>query len=91
LPPQPARIHSFVYVCGPDEVCELSQSFGFLKLLLDARVPASAEELAAAYLRQASQVHQDPRAFLVSAAKEVAILLHGQLDRLNAILRRIKE
>ena len=91
LPPQPARIHSFVYVCEPGEVRDFSQSFDFLKLLLDARVPASAEELVAACLRQASQAHQDPRTFLVSAAKEVAILLSGQLDRLNAILRRMKE
>ena len=90
LPPQPARIHSFVYVCEPDEVREFSRSFDFLRLLLDARVPASAEELVAACLRQASQAHQDPRTFLVSAAKEVVILLNGQLDSLNAILRRIK-
>src|SRR3990172_1049683 len=54
LPPKPARIHSFVYQCSPDEVKEFGQSFDFLNLLLNARLPVSPEELAAASLRQIS-------------------------------------
>jgi len=91
LPAKPARIHSFVYLCSADEVREFSQSFDFLNLLLNARLPVSADELIAASLRQMSQVHEDRHAFLVAAGKELAILLSGQFNQLKAILGRIKE
>jgi hypothetical protein len=90
LPPKPARIHSFVYLCSPEEVKEFSQSFDFLNILLTARLPVPPEELIAACLRQMSQVYEDRRAFLVAAGKELAILLSGQFNQLKAILERIK-
>ena len=90
LPPKPARIHSFVYQCQPDEAREFSQSFDFLNILLNAHLPVSADELIAACLRQMSQVHEDPHAFLVPAGKELAILLSGELNRLKAILGRLR-
>ena len=90
LPPQPARIHSFVYLCSPDEVREFGQSFDFLNILLNANLPVPAEELVGAALRQMSRAHKDPRAFLVAAGKELAILLSGNLNQLKAILGRIK-
>jgi len=90
LPPQPARIHSFVYQCSPQEVREFGQSFDFLNILLNANLPVPAEELVGAALRQMSRAHKDPRAFLVAAGKELAILLSGNLNQLKAILGRIK-
>ncbi|MFC1985209.1 hypothetical protein ACFLUW_02270 [Chloroflexota bacterium] len=90
LPPKPARIHSFVYLCSPDEVKEFSQSFDFLNILINARLPVSVEELVAASLRQMSVVYEDPSAFLVAAGKELAVLFSGELNRLKAILGRIK-
>ncbi len=90
LPPTPARIHSFVYLCSPDEVREFSQSFDFLNILINARLPVSTEELVAAALRQMSQVHEDPHAFLVAAGKELAILLGSEFNRLKSILGKIK-
>jgi len=90
LPPKPARIHSFVYQCSPDEVKEFSQSFDFLNILINAHLPVSVEELVSACLRQMSQVYEDRRAFLVTAGKELAILLSGNLNQLKAILGRIK-
>ncbi len=91
LPPKPARIHGFVYLCSPDEVREFSQSFDFLNLLLSAHLPVSADELIAACLRLMCQVQEDRHAFLVKAGKELAILLGGELNHLKAILGRIKE
>ncbi len=91
LPPKPARIHSFVYLCSPDEVKEFSQSFDFLNLLINAHLPVSTDELVAACLRQMSQVYEDRHTFLVAAGKELAILLSGQFNQLKAILGRIKE
>ncbi len=90
LPPTPARIHSFVYQCPPDEVKEFSQSFDFLNIIINARLPVSTEELIAAALRQMSQVYEERQTFLVAAGKELAVLLSGNLNQLKAILGRIK-
>lgn len=91
LPPKPARIHSFVYLCSPDEVKEFGQSFDFLNLLINTHLPVPVEELIAASLRQMSKVYEDPHAFLVAAGKELAILLGGEFNRLKAILGRMKK
>ncbi len=91
LPPKPARIHGFVYLCSPEEVKEFSQSFDFLNMLINAHLPISLDELVAASLRQMSQVYEDRHTFLVAAGKELAILLSGQFNQLKAILGRIKE
>ena len=90
LPPKPARIHSFVYLCPTPEMKEFSQSLQFLNILLNTHLPVSPEELIAACLRQMSQAHEDPRAFLVKAGKELAVSLGSNLNQLKAILERIK-
>ena len=90
LPPQPARIHAFVYRCQPGEVREFSQPFDFLNILLNTRLPIPTDELIAASLRQMSQTHEDPHAFLVAAGKELATLLSGQYQQLKSILGRLK-
>jgi len=91
LPPKPARIHGFVYQCTPAEVMEFGGSFDFLNIILNAHLPVPTEELVAASLRQMSQAHEDPHDFLVAAGKELAILLSGNLNQLNAILGRIRQ
>ena len=90
LPPRPARIHGFVYRCGDGEIKEFGQEYGFLNILVNAHLPVSTEELVAAALRQMSQAQEDPRAFLVGAGKELAVLLGGQFHQLNAILGRLQ-
>jgi len=91
LPPKPARIHSFVYLCSPDEVKEFGKSFDFLNMLINAHLPVPIDELIAACLRQMSQVYEDRQAFLVAAGKELAILLSGEFNQLKAILGRIRQ
>ncbi len=88
LPPRPAKVHSFVYLCPTEEVAQFSQSFDFLSILVNAK--GQADELIAAWLRHAAQAQPDPRAFLVRAGKELAVLLAGEVSRLDTILRRIK-
>ena len=90
LPPQPARIHGFVYLCSPEEVRGFSQSFGFLNILINAHPPVSADELISACLRQMSRVYEDRHAFLVAAGKELAILLSSDFGQLKAILGRVQ-
>ena len=91
LPPKPARIHGFVYLCPPEEVKEFSRSFDFLNILLNTHLSVPADELIAACLRQMSQVYEDRHTFLVTAGRELAILLGGNFNQLKAILERIKE
>jgi len=91
LPPKPARIHGFVHLCSPDEIKGFSQSFDFLNILINTHLPVSTEELIAASLRQMSDAHEDGRAFLVAAGKELAVLLSGDFRRLRAILGRIRQ
>jgi hypothetical protein len=89
LPPRPPRVHSFVYLCEGEEVHRFTQSLDFLPILLGTRVGA-VDEVVSACLRQASCAHSDRRIFLIKAGKELSVLLSGDLNRLNAILRRIR-
>jgi hypothetical protein len=91
LPPAPARIHSFVYLCPTEEVREFSQSLTFLNILLGSNLPVSVEELVGALLRQMSQAYDDRRAFLLAAGKELAVMFSHDFNRLKAILGRIRE
>jgi hypothetical protein len=90
LPPQPARLHGFVYLCQPDEVKEFSQSLGFLNILANAALPAAPEEVMAAVLRQMAAAQDDPRAFLVAGGKELAGLYSNDFMRLKNILGRLQ-
>ena len=89
LPPRPPRVHSFVYLCEGDEVRRFTRSLDFLPILLSTRAGA-VDEIVSACLRQASCAHNDKHVFLVKAGKELAVLLSSDLNRLNAILRRIR-
>ena len=90
LPPQPARIHSFVHQCPPEEIKEFSQSMAFLNILLIHPLPLPTDEIIAACLRPMSRVHEDPNAFLVAAGKELAILLSGEFKQLKNILDKVR-
>jgi len=90
LPPRPACIHSFVYLCLLEEVEDFSQSLDFLSLLVETNLPMFPDEVIAACLRYFSKAHKDGQAFLVKAGKELALLLGGELKRLNSILRKLK-
>ncbi len=90
LPPEPARIHGFVYLCPPQEVKDFSQSLDFLNLMLNASLPIPKDELISACLRQMSQVQEDSRRFLVTAGRELAGRLSGDFDQLRAILERMR-
>jgi hypothetical protein len=90
LPPRPVRIHSFVYECADEEILEFSSSFDFLNILINSGLPVPVEEIVAASLRRMSQVYDDPRRFLVSAGKELAVLMGTDFSRLRSVLNKIK-
>lgn len=88
LPPLPARIHSFVYLCEQLEKRKFALSMDFLSLLVKA--PQGSDELTAACLRSLGVSQEDSRSFLVSGGKELSRLLAGEPQRLNAILKRMQ-
>ena len=88
LPPSPPRIHAFVSLCTAAELRRLSDSLDFLPGVLAAPV-ASPDDVAAAFLRQAADVHDDREAFLVAAGRDLAALLGTQIPRLNSLLKRL--
>jgi hypothetical protein len=89
LPPYPARIHGFVYLCPAEEVQEFSKSLSFLNILISAVLPLPTEEIIPAALRQMSATHEESRAFLMAAGKELANLLSADFPRLKNILGRL--
>jgi len=91
LPRRPARLHAFVHSCAPDEVAGFAERLDFLPTLLGGAAGAPADELVAACVREASAARGHDRAFLVRSGKELAVLLAMDLNRLSAVLRRLRQ
>ncbi|MDA1035882.1 MAG: hypothetical protein O3B65_03245 [Chloroflexi bacterium] len=91
LPPLPPRIHTFLYTCDTQEVRAFfgdgTPHLDFMSLLLASY--SNTDDVLAATLRQAAVAFDDPRSFLVDASKAVAVLLTGDVMRVNAIVRRL--
>jgi hypothetical protein len=90
LPPQPPMSLVKIVNCTPDELVAFTDRFDYFRLVLESR-DALADELLAANLRQAATARGDGgRGFLVDAGRELARMLAMDLQRLDAILRRIR-
>jgi hypothetical protein len=89
MPPRPARLHGFVYLCQADEIKEFTKSFSFLTILANASLLTAPEEVLAAALRQMTAAQEDGRAFLVAGGKELAGLFSNDFIKLKNILGRI--
>ncbi len=88
LPPQPARIHSFVHRCDDRIVQDFTRTDDYLRCILSSgHLPA--DQLIPAALRTAHKANGSSPEYLVRAGKELARLLHDDYDRLGAILRRV--
>jgi len=87
LPPQPARIHSFVHLCSEEEVCDFTDTDDYLRSILNtSSVPT--DELLIAALRQTLRAHDNASAYLVRMGKELSRLLGDDYDRLRSVIRR---
>jgi hypothetical protein len=91
LPPQPPMSLVEIVTCTPAELLAFTERFDYFRLVLESRDPL-ADELLAAHLRQAAAARGEDagRGFLVDAGRELARLLAMDLQRLDAILRRIR-
>lgn len=88
LPPQPARIHSFVRLCDEAEVRACTETDEFMRCIYNgARTPT--DDLLIATLRHAIRARQGDRAYLVRMGKDLSRLLRDDYDRLSSVMRRL--
>lgn len=90
LPQNTAPIHGFIYFCTLEEIRKFTKRLDYLKLLIDADLPVSGDEIIAASVRYAGQAYTDQLNFFIRAGREIATLLCGDTARLNAILKRLR-
>ena len=88
LPSLPPDLHSFVFLCDDADLAVFGADFGWLRLLLDERSPAS-DTAIANVLRQAANTRTDSRKLLLDAGKALATELSGDPLRLRALLREV--
>lgn len=89
FPPYTARLHSFVFLCEKEETRELAQNYDFLNMLLSS--DSRQDQVIVACLRQMAETCPNPHAFLLGAGKRLAQSLGREVERLNYLLRSIKD
>lgn len=90
LPAQPPITLDEVVTCDQAEVCQFTERYGFLRLVLEAR-DAPCQELLAASIRLARDARPEAqqRDFVLSCGRELARLLASDGARLEDVLRRM--
>lgn len=89
LPPRPAQVHDFVYLCTPAQVQAATSGMDFLRLLAGvSTVPA--DELLAAAVRQAGAASEHKDRFWIEAGQALAQLFREDYDRLLHVLKKVK-
>ena len=88
LPSLPPDLHSFVFLCDAGDLTVFGNDFGWLRLGLEERSPAS-DTAIANLLRQAAHSSTDSRRFLLGAGKALATELSGEPLRMRALLREV--
>ena len=93
LPPHPAGVHDFVYLCTQDDVRRLGRPYDFLRTLVrnpDTSVPI--DDLVVAVLSYVYEAHggrHGGEEELVAAGRALSRLLNDDHERLQSILRRV--
>lgn len=83
LPPQPPRIHGFVYVCTPAETAAFAARPDFLRLL---KVAAASSDLITAVVTNAALAQPDRASYLTGAGKNLLAMFADQPERLGELL-----
>jgi len=89
LPPQPPSLHYSVRTCDPQEVKSFTDGLCYFRLLLATTADLPAPLLVAAHVNQTYRARGQDRAWLESAARELATLLKNDHDTLMSILYAI--
>lgn len=86
LPPQPPRLHRFVYPADPAAIRSVTTGGDYLRTLAAAEL---SDDLLAAAIRASLAADDDQGAARVAMGQALARLLGDDYDRLQALLRRI--
>jgi HAS barrel domain len=89
LPPRPPQIHQSVYACSAAEIIAFSEQLDFLRPLLQV-TGAPPEALTAATMREVYRIRSFDRAWLVSAGRNLSLILREDYDRLRYILSQCR-
>ncbi len=89
IPPQPPRLHSFVYSCASEEIQAFTRNFEYFRTLAGPGNTLSDELLIAAIQQTCCCQEDSARHCLIRAGKELSRLFRDDYDRLESILRRI--
>jgi hypothetical protein len=89
LPAFPPPLHYSVHACEDADVLSFSDRLLYLRLLAAARGEVPSELVIAANLRLTYAARGNDRPWLESAAREVAMLLNQESDRLMAVLATV--
>jgi HAS barrel domain len=89
LPPRPPQIHQSVHACSAAEIIAFSEQLDFLRPLLEV-TGAPPEALTAATMREIYRMRNFDRAWLVSAGRNLSLILREDYDRLRYILSQCR-
>jgi hypothetical protein len=92
LPPQPPRVHAFLYLADDELVSAFFRQFDFLATVMATPVAVSVEELIAAALRRGigRAPAEEQRDLLIRAGRQLVVLLGGDPSRTGTLLRRLR-
>ena len=89
VPPQPPKLHDFVYPCSPEEIQAFTQKFDYFRTLAGFGGSLSDELLIAAIQQSCQCQSMSARTCLVRIGKELSRLFRDDYDRLESILKRV--
>ncbi len=89
LPPQPPKLHSFVYTCSSEEIRQFTGRFDYFRTLVGIGGTLSDELLIAAIQQTCRCQEASARSCVICAGKELSRVFRDDYDRLESILRRI--
>lgn len=89
LPPSPPPLHHAVHECDGQEAHRLTGNLTYFRLLLSAGGVVPGEQVLAAHIRRMAARRGDDTVWLEQAARESALLLKQDHDRLMALLSAI--
>jgi hypothetical protein len=89
IPPQPPKLHHFVYACTPGEIQEFTSKLEYFRTLVGVGGTLTDELLIAAIQQTCRTRGNTARDAFIQAGKELARLFRDDYDRLESILRRV--
>ncbi len=89
LPPSPPPLHYAVHKATAQEVHRLTAQLSYFRLLLTTKCETPSEQLLAAHIRRMTLRRGEDMPWLERAARETALLLKGDHERLMAVLTTI--